>query len=62
VFHQRSRRFPDSRLSDFFRYLIFYNVIELEIFLFVYFDHNLTDPQWQSLSSWYKGIGRSSLP
>ena len=32
VFHQKSRRFPDSRLRDLLRYLIFYNVIELEVF------------------------------
>ncbi len=51
-FHQKSRRFPDSRLRDLLRYLIFYNIIELEIFLLIYFDSNLTPTQWESSSSW----------
>jgi len=54
AFHQKSRRFPDSRLRDLLRYLIFYNVIELEIFFLIYFDSNLTPLQSQSFFSWYK--------
>ncbi len=56
AFHQKSRRFPDSRLRDLLLYLIFYNVIELEIFLLIYFDRNLTPPQLQGFFSWYKGF------
>ncbi len=56
VFHQKSRRFPDSRLRDLLRYLIFYNIIELEIFLMVYFDSNLSPTQWADYSSWFKGV------
>lgn len=55
-FHQKSRRFPDSRLRDLLRYLICYNIIELEIFLLTYFDSNLTLTQWADLSSWFKGV------
>jgi DNA-binding CsgD family transcriptional regulator len=56
VFHQKSLRFPDSRLRDLLRYLIFYNIIELEIFLMVYFDSNLSPRQWADLSSWFKSL------
>ena len=56
AFHQRSRRFPESRLRDLLRYLIFYNIIELEVFLIVYFDSNLTPPQSASFFSWYKEV------
>jgi len=55
-FHQKSRRFPDSRLRDLLRYLIFYNIIELEIFLLTYLDSNLTLTQWADVSSWFKGV------
>jgi len=54
-FHHKSRRFPDSRLRDLLRYLIFYNIIELEIFLLTYFDSNLTPTQWADSSSLFKG-------
>jgi DNA-binding CsgD family transcriptional regulator len=55
-FQQKSRRFPDSRLRELLRYLIFYNLMELEVFLLVYFDSNLTPAQWIDFSSWYKGV------
>ena len=55
-FRHKSRRFPDARLRDLLRYLIFYNIIELETFLIIYFDSNLTPPQSESFFSWYKGV------
>jgi DNA-binding CsgD family transcriptional regulator len=55
-FRQKSRRFPDSGLRDLLRYLIIYNIIELEIFLLTYFDSNLTLTQWADFSSWFKGV------
>jgi DNA-binding CsgD family transcriptional regulator len=55
-FHQKSRRFPDSRLRDLLRYLILYNTLELEVFLLIYFDSNLTPTQWESFSSWFKVV------
>jgi DNA-binding CsgD family transcriptional regulator len=36
--------------------LVFYNIIELETFLMIYFDSNLTPPQSESFFSWYKGV------
>jgi DNA-binding CsgD family transcriptional regulator len=56
AFRQKSRRFPESRLVDLLRYLIFYNIIELEVFLIIYFDSNLTPQQSVSFFSWYKGV------
>ncbi|MCX6559105.1 MAG: helix-turn-helix transcriptional regulator [Candidatus Aminicenantes bacterium] len=56
IFHQKSRRFPDARLRDLLYYLIFYNIIELEVFLLVYFDSNLTPQQSASFFSWFKGV------
>jgi DNA-binding CsgD family transcriptional regulator len=56
AFYQKSRRFPDSRLRDLLRYLIFFNIIELEYFLLIYFDSNLTPLQSESFFSWYKDI------
>ncbi len=55
-FHQKSRRFPDSRLRDLLRYLVVFNVIELEAFLLIYFDSNLTPLQSRSFFSWFKGV------
>jgi DNA-binding CsgD family transcriptional regulator len=54
-FRHKSQRFPDSRLRDLLRYLIFYNIIELDIFLMVYFHINLTPTQWADYSSLFKG-------
>jgi DNA-binding CsgD family transcriptional regulator len=56
AFRQKSRHFPDSPLRDLLRYLIFYNIIELEVFLLIYFDSNLTPLQSASFFSWYKGV------
>ena len=56
AFRQKSRHFPDSPLRDLLRYLIFYNIIELEVFLIIYFDSNLTAAQSESFFSWYKGF------
>ncbi len=53
---QKSRRFPDSRLRDLLRFLVVFNVIELEAFLLIYFDSNLTPLQSQSFFSWFKGV------
>jgi hypothetical protein len=55
-FHQKSRRFPDSRLRDLLRYLIFYNVIELVDFLRIYLYSNLTPQQSESFFSWFKVV------
>jgi DNA-binding CsgD family transcriptional regulator len=55
-FRHKSRRFPDARLRHLLRYLIFYNIIEIEIFLMVYFNINLTPTQWADYSSWFKGV------
>ncbi len=55
-FRHKSRRLPDAPLPDLLRYLIFYNIIELETFLMIYFDSNLTPPQSESFFSWYKGV------
>ncbi len=55
-FRHKSRRFPDARLRHLLRYLIFYNIIEIEIFLMVYFSSNLLPGQWADLSSWFKGV------
>jgi hypothetical protein len=58
--HQKSRRFPDSRLRDLLRYLVVFNVIELEAFLLIYFDSNLTPLQSQSFFPGSRAsIGRS---
>jgi DNA-binding CsgD family transcriptional regulator len=43
-------------LRHLLRYLVFYNIIEIEIFLMVYFDSNLTPTQWADYSSWFKGV------
>ena len=56
AFRQKSRRFPETRLGDLLRYLIFYNVIEIEVFLIIYFGSNLTPQQSESFFSWYKGV------
>jgi DNA-binding CsgD family transcriptional regulator len=55
-FHQKSRRFPGYRLRHLLHYLIFFNIIELETFLFIYFHNNLTPPQSEAFFSWFKGV------
>jgi DNA-binding CsgD family transcriptional regulator len=55
-FHHKSRRFTDSSLHYLLRYLIFFNLIELEVFVLIYFDSNLTPLQSESFFSWFKGI------
>jgi DNA-binding CsgD family transcriptional regulator len=55
-FRHQSRRFADSGLRHLLRYLIFFNLIELEVFVLIYFDSNLTPLQSESFFAWFKGI------
>ncbi len=55
-FRLKSRRFSESCLRDLLRYLIFFNLFQLEVFVLVYFDNNLAPPQWTAFFDWYKGV------
>jgi len=55
-FHHKSRRFADSGLRHLLRFLIFFNLMELEVFVLIYFDSNLTPTQSERFFSWFKEI------
>ena len=55
-FRHRSRNLPGARTNDLLRFLIFFNVADLAVFLGLYWESNLAPAQLASLSSWYKII------